>query len=514
MTNRRDFIKSIMAGGTGIALSSLSSNAAVWPIDRALIADDDPWSQASQILARIKPPIFAAHDFLITKFGAVGNGKADCTEAFAKAIAACNKAGGGRVVVPAGEFLTGAIHLKSNVNLYVARNATIKFSRDPKKYLPVVFTRWEGMELMSYSPFIYAFEQRNIAITGAGVIDGQADCENWWPWKGRTGCGWKKGDPDQSKARSLLYEYVDKGTPVSQRVFGDGSYLRPQFIQPYRCQNVLIEGVTLRHSPMWQIHPVLCTNVTIRGVHVQREANATDQTGPNTDGCDPESCTDVLIEDCYFATGDDCIAIKAGRNDDGRRVAVPSQNIIIRGCHMEDGHGGITVGSEISGGGRNVFAMNCKLNSPRLDHGLRFKNNAMRGGVLENLFFRDITIGEVAHAAITVDFNYEEGANGKYTPVLRNLQVQNLKSGKSHYPMDLQGFPNAPITDVHLENCTFDNTSKPSIVKNVKNLTMENVRVNGKLLSEPSAGAGALYSPDWSVRRDQRNFAEERVFVR
>ncbi len=211
--------------------------------------------------------------------------------------------------------------------------------------------------------------------------------------------------------------------------------------------------------------------------------------------------TDVLIEDCYFATGDDCIAIKAGRNDDGRRVAVPSQNIIIRGCHMEDGHGGITVGSEISGGVRNVFAMNCNLSSPRLDHALRFKNNAMRGGVLENLFFRDITVGEVAHAAITVDFNYEEGANGKYTPVLRNLQVTNLKSGKSQYAMDLQGFANAPIVDVHLENCTFDNTSKPSIVKNVRNLTMQNVLVNGKLMSQPAAGNQSSRPQEFGSRR-------------
>src|SRR3989442_6275641 len=283
MTNRRDFMQSIMAGGAGIALSGLANNSVAGVLNCPLL-EDDPWSQTSQILARIKAPIFPRRDFPISQFGAVGNGKADCTEAFAKAIDTCNKAGGGRVVVPAGEFLTGAIHLKSNVNLYLAKNSTIKFSQDPKKYLPVVFTRWEGMELMSYSPFIYAFEQKNIAITGAGVIDGQADCVNWWPWKGRTGCGWKKGDPEQSKARNLLYEYVDKGTPVSQRVFGEGSYLRPMFLQPYRCQNVLIEGVRLRHSPMWQIHPVLCTSVTVRGVHIEREPNATDQTGPNTDG--------------------------------------------------------------------------------------------------------------------------------------------------------------------------------------------------------------------------------------
>src|ERR1700730_11824764 len=484
MSNRRDFVKTVLAGGAAaLLMRQLASGRSLdQPFPTTLFPDNaaaDPWGQVSSILKRIIPPVFSRRDFSITQFGAVGNGKTDCTGAFRKAIGACHQAGGGRGVVPAGEFSTGAIHLKSNVNLYVAKGGTIKFSREPREYLPLVFTRWEGMELMNYSPFIYAFEQTNVAVTGEGVIDGNADCEHWWPWKGRPQCGWKKGDPDQSKARALLSDYVAKATPVSARAFGEGSYLRPQFIQPYRCQNVLIEGVTLRNSPMWQIHPVLCTNVTIRRVRIEREANAGSQTGPNCDGCDPESCTDVLIEDCYFATGDDCIAIKAGRNDDGRRIGIPSQNIIIRGCQMEDGHGGITVGSEISGGVRNVFGMNCTLKSKRLDHGLRFKNNAMRGGLLENMFFRDITVGEVTHAAITVDFNYEEGANGKYTPVLRNLQVDNLKSGKSQYAMDLQGFPNAPIVNVRLEDCTFDNAAEPSILKNVQGLEFRNVRVNG-----------------------------------
>ena len=490
MLERRDFLKHLAAGSAGALLLSEFGQSRAYVGGTLPSPEADPWTTVlPQILARIRAPKFPKRDFNITRFGAIANGKSDCTEAFRKAIAACNRAGGGRVVVPAGEFLTAAIHLQSNVNLHVSKGTTIKFDRDPKKYLPLVFTRWEGMELMNYSPFIYAFEQRNIAITGEGVIDGNADCEHWWPWNGRVRCGWKTGDPSQRQARARLYEYVANATPVNQRIFGEGSYLRPMFIQPYRCENVLIEGVTLRHSPMWQMHPVLCRNVTVRGVRLEREEGSSNQTGPNADGCDPESCTDVLIENCYFATGDDCIAIKAGRNDDGRRLAAPSQNIVIRGCHMEDGHGGITLGSEISGGVRNVFAINCNMSSPQLDHGLRFKNNAMRGGVLEHLYFRDIKVGEVAHAAITVDFNYEEGAKGKYTPVLRDLNVENLRSGKSRYALDLQGFPNAPITDVRLTNCTFESTAEPSILKNVKGLTLQNVRVNGELLSQPTAMA-------------------------
>jgi polygalacturonase len=405
----------------------------------------------------------------------------DCTTSFQQAIAACNKAGGGRVVVPAGTFLTGAVHLKSGVNLHVSAGATIKFSQDQTKYLPLVFSRWEGMELMNYSPFIYAFEQRNIAVTGEGVLDGQANSEAWWPWNGRTQYGWKDGQPNQRKARAVLVEMIERGVPVRERIFGAGHYLRPQFIQPYRCHNVLIEGVTIKNSPMWEIHPVLCTNVTVKKVKI-------DSHGPNNDGCDPESCTDVLIKDCDFDTGDDCIAIKSGRNGDGRRLQMPTRNVVIQGCRMKDGHGGITIGSEISGGVRNVFAEDCRLDSQNLDHALRVKNNAMRGGLLENLYFRNIQVGQVAHAAITIDFNYEEGEKGNFTPVVRNFVVSNLTSGKSKYALDVQGFKRAPIFDLRLTNCTFERVLEPSIVKNVVGLHLDNVRINGKLVKDNSEG--------------------------
>lgn len=371
MIRRREFIATLLAAGTGLLAPtySVSPSLAAGPRLLAGGTTDDPWALASEILARIKRPVFPARDFDITRYGAVGDSAKDCTESFQKAISACAESGGGRVLVPSGSFLTGAIHLKSNVNLHVVEGGTIRFSRDPKRYLPLVLTRFEGMELMNYSPFIYSYEQENIAITGEGTIDGQADCGHWWPWKGRANCGWQKGDPEQSKARNRLMEMVATLTPVSARVFGEGSYLRPQFIQPYRSRNILIEGITLKGSPMWQVHPVLCTNVTVNRLKII--AN-----GPNTDGCDPESCKDVLVQDCYFSTGDDCIAIKSGRNNDGRRVRVPSENIIIRGCRMMEGHGGITVGSEISAGVRNVFAEDCTMDSPSLNQALRFKNNA------------------------------------------------------------------------------------------------------------------------------------------
>ena len=330
---------------------------------------------------------------------------------------------------------------------------------------------------MNFSPFIYAFEQENIAVTGRGTLDGQGDNSHWWNWNGSKKYGWQEGMPNQRAARGKLIQMIEQAVPVSERIFGPGAYLRPQFIQPYRCKNVLIEGVTIINSPMWEIHPVLCQNVTVQGVNVKSH-------GPNNDGCDPESCRDVLIKGCVFDTGDDCIAIKSGRNADGRRLNIPTENVVIQNCVMKDGHGGVTVGSEISGGVRNVFAENCLLDSPNLDHALRVKNNATRGGLLENFYFRNIKVGQVAHAVITIDFNYEEGAKGGFTPVMRNYQVSGLTSGKSLHAVDIQGLDNAPVYDVRLSDCAFANAEKPSIVKNLKGVTLKNVRLNGKLINE------------------------------
>lgn len=428
--------------------------------------------ERADILNRIKTPQFADREFSIVKFGALEGGRKDSTEAIAKAILACAAAGGGRVTVPEGVFLTGAIHLKSGVNLRVEKNATLMFNRDPKLYLPVVFTRWEGTECMNYSPFVYAFEQTNIAISGEGTLDGNANCDFWWNWSGKGGCG-KKGEPTQVQARNELVAAADKDVPVKDRVYGDGRWLRPQFIQPYRCTNVLIEGVTIRNSPMWEINPVLCKNVMVRNVKIASH-------GPNNDGCDPESSTDVLIDNCEFDTGDDCIAIKSGRNRDGRRVAVPSQNIIIRNCVMKAGHGGVTIGSEASGDVRNVFVENCRMDSPHLNVALRIKTNSFRGGKIENIFMRNCTVGQVAQAILDVDLFYEEGEGGAFTPLVRNIAMEDVTCNKSKVAVSLKGYKSAPIRDVALTRCRFDHVEKENVLQNVTGLRVSDVTINGQ----------------------------------
>ncbi len=455
-------------------MQTASLGCAAWAASSLLRASSSGWDEMPAALARIRPPVFPDRDFEITKYGAVGDGAKDCSVAFHNAIEACSRAGGGRVIASAGIFRTGPIHLRSKVNLHVSAGASLRFIPDPGLYLPAVYTRWEGVECMSYSALIYAFEQEDIAVTGSGILDGQADRERWWPWNGSPFYGGGPNQPNQTAARRRLFKMGDDDVPVRERLFGEGSYLRPNFLQFYRCRNVLIEGVSVHNSPMWQIHPVLCSNVTVRGVTAASH-------GPNNDGCNPESCRNVLIEDCLFDTGDDCIAIKSGRNRDGRRVGAPSENIIVRNCQMKDGHGGVTIGSEASGGVRNVFAENCRMDSPNLDRALRLKTNSVRGGFIENIFMRNVTVGQVADAVLSINLFYEEGNAGQFPPVVRNIRMTNVSSRKSKFGLYLRGYPNAPLRDIRLERCSFDNAAQPDVIENVEGLVFDDVTVNGQL---------------------------------
>jgi len=377
-------------------------------------------------------------------------------------------------VVPEGVFFTGAIHLLSNVNLHVSKKAKILFSIKPVDYLPVVFTRFEGVECYNYSPFIYAYGQENIAITGSGVIDGNASEENWWVWKGREEYGWDSSKPNGDQAVEILYQMPEDSIPVSQRVFGDGHYLRPNFVQFYNCKNILIDSVNIKRSPMWVIHPVMSENITVQNITIESH-------GPNNDGCNPESSKNVLIKNCYFSTGDDCIAIKSGRNGDGRRINIASENIIVQDCIMKDGHGGVVIGSEVSGNVRNVFVEDCTMDSPNLERALRIKTNSLRGGIVENIYMRNCTVGEVSDAVIRVNFQYGEGDAGAFTPVAKNIFVSNVTSKKSKYALFLDGYERSPVSNLNIQNCNFDGVREKNFLNHYNGLILNQVYINGKL---------------------------------
>jgi polygalacturonase len=428
-------------------------------------AGQDSWAPVGKILKAIKAPTFRDEDFDIRWFGADAADQGKTTKAIADAIAACSQAGGGRVVIPAGIWPTGAIRLRSFVNLHVSQDATLLFSTDPKGY-PLVLTRFEGVECMNYSPFIYAYGERDIAITGEGTLDGQADETHWWDWTKQA------RDPKYGNAVEVLGKMADEGLPVEKRVIGDRGRLRPNFVQPYQFSNILLEGFRIVRSPMWELHPVLSENITVRGVRI-------DSTGPNNDGCDPESCRNVLIEKVVFNTGDDCIAIKSGRNADGRRIAVPSENIVIRDCQMIGGHGGVSLGSEASGGIRHVYVRDCHMGSPNLNRALRLKSNSYRGGYITDIVFRDVTVDQVANDLMQVTLDYGEGNGGPFKPKMGRVLMENVTCKKAKRAFDIAGYPDNAIDLIDIRNCAIDAVDDPAFVTSAK-VTARGVTINGK----------------------------------
>ncbi|MDR3651640.1 MAG: glycoside hydrolase family 28 protein [Paludibacter sp.] len=439
------------------------------------------WDEAATIIKNLVEPTFPAKVYNIVDFGAVGNGKTKNTAAINAAIAKCSNDGGGRVLVTNGKFLTGAIHLKSNVELHIDASAVLMFSTDPKDYLPLVRTRWEGDDCYNYSPLIYANGQTNIAVTGKGTLDGQGSTENWWPWKGIAKMGWIKGTPSQldRNCRPRLKRYNDTQYPVEKRKMGEGYYLRPQFINFIHCKNVKLEDFTIKNSPFWVLHPLLSENVIVRGVTVNSE-------GPNNDGCDPESCKNVLIENCTFNTGDDCIALKSGRDFDGRRENTPIENVIIRNCLMQKGHGGVSMGSEISGGCKNIFVENCKMSSPELDRAILIKSNNSRGGITDGVYVRNILVGEVRDAILSINSSYHintEG-EGKFPPTIKNVYLSNVTSNKSDFAIWLEGIKGQTcVENINVENCVFSGVKEKNYLKYIGKVSIKNVILNGKPLN-------------------------------
>lgn len=435
------------------------------------------WAMAEEILTHISDPEFPDYTVnVVEDYGAVpDDGELD-TEAIQKAIDETSEKGGGTVIVPKGAFDTGAITLKDNVNLCLQDKETkLLFTQEINhENYPLVYAHWEGQPLYNYSSFIYAKDAKNIALTGEGTMDGQAGDGTPWCWMSRDYM-----TDYQDDDRNALMNMNATRVPIEERIFGEGHFLRPNFIQLIGCENVLVEGITLLRSPMWEVNPVLCTNVTVRGIHISTKA-------ANNDGIDPESSNYVLIEDNYFDTGDDCIAIKSGRNADGRETNTPSQNIIIRNNVFADGHGGITIGSEVSGGVRNVFADNNQFDSPNLKYALRFKTNAVRGGVIENIYLRNTNIKSVSDAVVHATMLYEEGRHGDYMPQFKNITIENLTSTGGDFGIFVEAFEEVPVTGLVMKNVQLDQVGVPLRAVNWEEPILENVVINGMKYPAPS----------------------------
>lgn len=385
-------------------------------------------------------PKFPDRTFDVRDYGAVGDGQIKNTAAFAKAIAACAAAGGGRVLIPEGRWFTGAIHLRSNVNLHFAAGAELHFSDDPRDYLPVVFTRWSGFEVMNYSPLIYARDCRNIAITGPGKLYGHG--QRWWKWKGAN-----------ATAVHIYREQVLKNVPPEQRIYGTPEAgLRPQFISPINCTNVLLEGFSVEApGPFWTINLIYCDRVIVRDLRIRSVG------GPNTDGINLDSSRHVLVEYCDVSAGDDCLAMKSGINEDGWRVHRPTENIVIRHLTARQGHGGIVIGSEMSGDVRNVYAHDCVFLGT--DRGLRLKSNAARGGVVEHLWFRRIRMENIAAEAIQI--NTEYGAymadrGGTHYPLFRDIRISDVTCQGAGTALRVKGCAQQPIEDLALDHVSIE----------------------------------------------------------
>lgn len=421
----------------------------------------DVWSRVAEIERQIVAPQFRDVDYSILDYGAVADGQSDALPALSKAVDQCSFDGGGRVVVPAGRFFCkGPVVLKSNVNLHLEAGAKLIFSADEDDYLPVVLTRWEGTEVYNYSPLIYAYQVKNIAITGAGTINGQGSL-NFARWK-----------PEQKPDQRQLRAQGTAVTPVCERVYGKGHFLRPALIEPVACDNVLIEGVKIVDATFWSIHLIACQNVIVRNVTV-------DSTNLNNDGCDPESSRNVLIEGCYFHTGDDGIAIKSGRDNDAWRIGQPTENVIIRNCVFDTEVNGLCIGSEVSGGVRNVFAENIHIKNA--GNGLYFKSNLDRGGYITQVYVRNVTVDRVSSALVKFEPDYKSESQENYPTLFREFLLEDITAKCSEgYGIDVAGFDALPVQDVTIRRLVLNEASTPVRIRNASNLLLDEVEINGE----------------------------------
>ena len=430
-------------------------------------AQQDPFAASvAQILSNIHPPQFKNAVYNITAFGAIADGKTDNKAAIDKAINLCSISGGGEVLVPKGTFyVAGPVVLKSHVNLHFENGAELVFSGNPKDYLPPVLSLWEGTQVYNYSPLLYAYQCSDIAVTGHGIINGSASM-NFAKWGAQ-------GSPEQLKLRQMGGHNV----PVYQRVFGDGYHLPPDMVQFFGCKNILIDSITIKDSPYWVIHPVFCNNVTVRDVTINSHNR-------NNDGCDPESTTNVLIEHCNFDTGDDGIAIKAGRDQDAWNIGQPTENIIVRNSVFTSKANGICIGSEMSAGVRNVYMYNVFIH--HCLSAIYFKSNLDRGGFIENIHVHTVQCDTAKDAFIRFENNYGGGRGGHYPTNFNTFVIDQVNCNfAGEVGIYAVGVAGTPLTNIILSRVSVLSTPKDEIIANIQDVIYNHVTVNGHPLDKP-----------------------------
>lgn len=412
------------------------------------------------ILAQITGAKIQDSRYDVTRFGARGDGKRDCLPAFKKAIKAVSRKGGGTVVVPAGTYLLrGPLTLVSNLCIEVSEGATIKFDPDPNLY-PTVATSWEGTFLYNYSPMIYGHGLQNVAITGKGTIDGNATT-TFATWR-------SKQKPDQKLSRKMNHEE----TPVEQRIFGKGHYLRPHLIQFYDCKGVTVEGIKMINSPFWCLHLLKSENIICRSIRYDAKL-------VNNDGIDPECSRNILIEDVNFDNGDDNIAIKSGRDNDGWCLGSPSENIVIRNCHFKGLHA-VVIGSEMSGGVRNVIIEDCDY-AGYCKRGIYVKTNPDRGGFVENIYVSNCQLGQVEDLLYVTSQYAGEGLDNTHYSEVCGIYVDGLRcQSASGAAIVLQGTIANPLEDIVLNNIEVANGKAAVSFEHVKAVEMGDCNIGGK----------------------------------
>ncbi len=416
------------------------------------------------IVDQIKTPDIGTAVVNISDFGAVGDGLFDCRPAITKAIQKVSASGGGKIVFPKGTyFCKGPIHLKSKINIHFNEGSTIVFSEDAKDYLPLQLVRWEGVEIYNYSPYIYAINEKDIAITGTGTLNGNA-IEQIGKWK-------QKQKPAQNLSRLMGKDLV----PVKERIFGEGHFLRMSFIQFMNCSNILIKDISIENVPFWVIHPTYSDNITIKNVNVNCPKI-------NNDGIDVDSSQDVFIENCKFNAGDDAIAIKSGRDQDGWRVNKPSKNVVIRNCFAENVLHGLAFGSEMSGGMENIYIDNFFMRNVK-QYAIQFKANKDRGGYIRNVFIDGVFI-DSTKTAILFTNNYHSYSGGESPSEFHNIKISNLTCNYANGSgIDIQGLEEKPIHHLTFKNILIHKEEKTSILLNVEASDFDNININDKPLS-------------------------------